>query len=248
MAMPSEPMSVDGASPAVPDPAIARAFVYGYLARAFAYPTKTILDDLKAARDDLAIAVSVLGFVCDLGSLDDALSESEKRLPALCGSHNALFATTLVAPARETAYELDKTARRAAELADICGFYAAFGLELAAPVEADGIEAELEFMSLLNQKEAAARCADKTEGAAVCRGAAQAFLADHLARWYGVFAERLRAASEDPYYRALADLLVAFLAHEVARLPAAPPCLAHYSAQTAEGATWICSAGPAIRA
>jgi len=115
-------------------------------------------------------------------------------------------------------------AGKAALLADVAGFYAAFGLEpgLGQPDVEDHIAAECEFMSALALKEAYALAELDREGAETI-GAAQArFVGDHLGRWTDAFAGALREASPLPYYSALADLLTAWIEAEVARLGTAP--------------------------
>jgi TorA maturation chaperone TorD len=117
---------------------------------------------------------------------------------------------------------------RTFELADVAGFYRAFGVELRPGTERpDHLGAELEFMQLLAAKEALA-LGDEGDGerAELCREAARAFLRDHLGRWVKAFADAVEAGAGEPFYRAAARLLASFVAHEVARLDpdgAAPP-------------------------
>ncbi len=115
-------------------------------------------------------------------------------------------------------------AGKAALLADIAGFYAAFGLEPGSgqPDVEDHLAAECEFMSALALKEAYALAESDREGAEITRAAQSRFVGDHLGRWAEAFAEALRDASPLPYYAALADLLTAWVKAEIARLGAAP--------------------------
>lgn len=225
----------------------ARAFLYGFLAHGLSYPTEELLGTLRSALDDLEVAVETLA-LDGVAELAEAVDGGEARVPELCAAHNALFATELLAPAAETAYELDKAARRAAELADIQGFYRAFGLELATPLEPDSLVAELEFLSLLLQKKAHAAAARQTDGEDICAKAYHDFLADHLGRWYRVFGERLRSGTEEPFYRAQTGLLTAFLDREVEGLTERPHRLRQYFKDAAEGTTWACRSCPAAGA
>jgi TorA maturation chaperone TorD len=120
--------------------------------------------------------------------------------------------------------EAPQLAGKAALLADVAGFYAAFGLvpgESQPDVE-DHIAAECEFMSALALKEAYALAESDDEGVAITSAAQSRFVGDHLGRWSGTFAEALRDASPLPYYGALADLLGAWVTAEIERLGATP--------------------------
>jgi TorA maturation chaperone TorD len=138
----------------------------------------------------------------------------------LLGEYHRLFRTELAATPYETEYGPDRAARKGPELADILGFYEAFGFRPAASATElpDHIGAELEFFSLLLVKEADARGRGAGEEAAVAADAARKFLADHLGRWVPGFCRGLREAARDPFYSAVADLLEIFLEGEASRL------------------------------
>ncbi|MFQ5953514.1 MAG: molecular chaperone [Kiloniellales bacterium] len=239
----ARPAPAPGAPSADDAAEAARAFCYAFLSHAFGYPGAAWLRRLRDGLDDLTTAVRVLGLESSAAGLTEALAEAEGHLPRLAGLHNALFATGLAAPAAETAYELDKAARRAAELADIQGFYGAFGMRLAAPIEPDGVVTELEFLGILVQKRLYARRAGHTEGERICTAAYEAFLADHLGRWYGQFLERLGQATDEPYYLELGRLMAAFLDRECQALDARPSPLCAYAKETVESTTWPCPTG-----
>jgi putative dimethyl sulfoxide reductase chaperone len=120
--------------------------------------------------------------------------------------------------------EAPQLAGKAALLADVAGFYAAFGLVPgeAQPDVEDHIAAECEFMSALALKEAYALAESDDEGATITLAAQSRFVGDHLGRWSGTFADALKDASPLPYYGALADLLSAWMKAEIERLGAAP--------------------------
>jgi TorA maturation chaperone TorD len=99
-------------------------------------------------------------------------------------------------------------------LADIMGFYRAFGVE---PLRdrADSIDAELEFMHLLLLKEHHAMRGNDKEKAEICREAQEKFFGEHL----GALAEALLEALRDrgdshAFYDSLHGLLEEFMKAE----------------------------------
>jgi len=112
---------------------------------------------------------------------------------------------------------------RTFEMADVAGFYKAFGVEVGDGNErVDHIATELEFMNLLAVKESIA-LQDEGEGehAEICRNASRAFLRDHLGRWAPRLGERLAAADGDPVYSSAGRLLGGFVALDAERIDAA---------------------------
>src|SRR5690606_35900112 len=114
------------------------------------------------------------------------------------------------------------------QLADIAGFYAAFGLRVSRlhQTTPDEIGTELEFMALLTRKEAYAALREWPEHQAVARDAGQRFLESHLGRWSGAFSAALcthadEAATfrDDPaaarWFHAVGDLLRATVQAEM---------------------------------
>jgi TorA maturation chaperone TorD len=193
-----------------------RAFVYRYLSCGFAYPERVLWQALAAGLEDLARSLQALCIQYPLDAVKAELQLGQERLPDVQGEYNALFATELTAPPFETAYELDKAGRKIAELADIQGFYHAFGIAVTAPVQPDSVIAELEFLGLLLAKKQYAEGKGDSEGQAICTDAYEAFLVDHPGRWFTAFAERLEASAEQPFYRHMGRLLVLFLNQEPA--------------------------------
>jgi TorA maturation chaperone TorD len=128
---------------------------------------------------------------------------------------------------------------RSQEIADIAGFYKAFGLEPSRErrERADHIALELEFMAWLIAKEqhAASTHGPDSEQALVCREAQGRFLTDHLAWWAPAFACALRCRSDGlegqdaiadlptTYLGAFARLLVSFIPIERALCNVPPP-------------------------
>jgi TorA maturation chaperone TorD len=130
----------------------------------------------------------------------------------------------------ETEYGPGNGFHQPQELADISGYYRAFGLRPAVRSEArpDHIASECEFMDFLNRKEALLLShragVEGDEAVRVTRHAGRGFLRDHLGRFGRAFA--VRVAAEDPggFFGAMGGTLLAFLDAECARVgvPAGP--------------------------
>ena len=122
---------------------------------------------------------------------------------------------------------------RAQQLADIAGFYRAFGLEpgRSHPERPDYLPLELEFMAILLMKKRLARSSATAdpqwvENTAVCAEAEHTFFREHLAWWVPAFTMGLRRKAVDGYYAALTIVLAAFVCLERNRLGVPPPRLA----------------------
>lgn len=129
-------------------------------------------------------------------------------------------------PPYETEYHPTKeTFARSQEMADVAGFYHAFGIEPAqsSPERPDHLALELEFMAfLLLKRRVALANADVNPDAAeqldVCDHAQRDFFRDHLAWWTPTFAAGLRRKAGDGCYHALAGALAAWVPDECRRL------------------------------
>lgn len=86
-----------------------------------------------------------------------------------------------------------------AGLADVAGFYRAFGMQVTSE-RPDHLVAELEFLALVDLLEADARAEGSDEHAAACAEAARKFLGSHLGGWVDTWAARIaEAAPEEPW-------------------------------------------------
>jgi len=101
----------------------------------------------------------------------------------------------------ETEYGRMRGMAKGNDLADISGFYAAFGLTLDDDAREllDHLGIELEFYTLLLLKQAALARLDDAEGGAIVRDARQKFIVDHLGRLASAVAA-LDAVREHPLY------------------------------------------------
>jgi len=200
--------------------ALTRAAVYRLLGGAWGYPTPSHLEDLAALAESVAadspLAPVFAAFASAARGADAEVTAQE---------YVFLFDREARCPPYEGAWgDAPQMAGKAALLADIAGFYAAFGLEPSAahPDAEDHIAPECEFMSALCLKEAYALAEGLTEGLEVTRGAEASFLGEHLGRWAETFAGAVKEATPLPYYGALADLLMAWAREEITGIGALP--------------------------
>lgn len=117
----------------------------------------------------------------------------------------------LLAPPYETEYTKESpqhSLTQSAQLADISGFYQAFGLEVSEtlPDRVDHVATELEFMHILSYKEAYALENHETEHLEIVQDAQQKFLNDHCSKWATPFKLRLHEADQGEFYKLLGSL------------------------------------------
>ncbi len=132
--------------------------------------------------------------------------------------YRAVFGLTIspACPPCELEYESSHEASfRAQRMADIGGFYRAFGVRPAREGDerCDHVSTEVEFLSLLCAREAVARDAGETEVAETCAGARGTFFHEH-GWWMPAFASLLHANSDSPFFQAAARLLAALVCAE----------------------------------
>jgi DMSO reductase family type II enzyme chaperone len=193
--------------------ALRRSQLYRFLADAFLYPTEHWMFDVPLLEPTLA-ELNLSSYRLCSGAIDLAdLQAEHRRVFGLTGSL-----------CYETEYGLPHEYRQSQEMADIAGFYRAFGFENGGAIRErpDYLSTELEFMHVLTLKEVCAREAARLDHLEVCLDAQRKFLRDHLARWLPLFAKRLAQAAVDGVYAELTNLVTAFVAAEADRLDAQP--------------------------
>ena len=199
--------------------ALARSAVYRLLSQALAYPTADSVRELQ--QEDLSLVERHLDLLTpDVRIAARAAVEALRGLEIgeLEATHRDVF-SHVHSPdcsAFENDYAEGDVWRRAHQLADLSGFYRAFGV--GHPSERpDHIAVELEFLYLLSYKLAWALASGDEEHAEVCAGAEDRFLEDHVLRWMPGFAERLSRVGAGGPYAAVAHLLSTLLDAEAAR-------------------------------
>jgi TorA maturation chaperone TorD len=196
-------------------PATTRSALFRLLALGFAPPSEETLAEVRELADALA----------GLPGLPEALEDVRRGARAaggasLAGAYQRLFGGSVQVAPYEGSYERDPI-RQGRQLADVAGFYRAFGADAHGPASErpDHAGCELEFLSFLELRALAAAEEGDEAGAALVDEIAGQFLRDHAGRWLPTFFAQVReaGAGRAPFYRALATLGERVLADELAR-------------------------------
>ncbi len=208
--------------------ALARSALYRLLSLACAYPSS---DRIRVLRDEV-LPTAQVGAAMMTGELADHLDHLASLLSPLdletvqAHYHRALGHVSVSdCPAYESAYVGSNLFQQVQVMADVSGFYRAFGFAVSDVYRerSDHVAVELEFMHVLTYKEAFARVHHSRDKVAICRRGQRRFWGDHLGRWLPAFAQLLRAKAETGFYSQLALLLAAFAETEARTLGKAPP-------------------------
>lgn len=142
------------------------------------------------------------------GEVMGVLDERRDQYFALFG-----HAVRAACPPYELEYGESDIPQQSRELADISGFYQAFGMTLRgdAHERADHVTVECEFMGVLAAKSAYAIENDDRDGAEIIDDAQRSFLADHTGRWLPAFALRLQDADPDGFYGGAGKVIEDFI-------------------------------------
>ncbi len=222
---------------------LARECIYRFLAAVVGGPYSNAWGQaLDPSAQDLALAAAdlleprpapnSLPLATDPASVASEITRLVDELRAPRGACRADFDRVfgLVVPKECPPYETEyhptkETFARSQEMADVAGFYHAFGIEPAqsSPERPDHLALELEFMAflLLKRREALATAdvnPDAAEQVDVCDHAQRDFFRDHLAWWTPTFAAGLRRKAGGGCCHALAGALAAWVSDECRRL------------------------------
>jgi DMSO reductase family type II enzyme chaperone len=203
--------------------ALARSRTYLLLSLGFRYPTEETLTAMKEALSGLR--VSDLGAASDValrqhfGDVAQALRRGS--LSRMEAEYLKVFTHVIASDCHpcETAYTTTHLFQQAQKLADLNGFYRAFGVE---PVSerADHVTVELEFMAFLVQKEAAAFERGRSRRATFVRENERRFLERHLGPWVRAFIRFVEVKSGGSFYSSIGGLARAFFGAEFCELGA----------------------------
>ncbi len=209
---------------AIRDP-LQSSHAYGFLARAFTAPDPDLAGELADAWCELETVFGDEAGRAAWSGLGSALADLDPDVLEREYFRCFGYAISKDCPPYETEYGQSHVFQKTNELADIAGFYRAFGLEPAADLHdrPDALRVELEFMEFLCFKEAygiaQGHAAARVE---VGREAQAKFLREHLGRWVFCFTQRLAVKAAGCLYEHLARLLEAHLGAELAALGLTP--------------------------
>jgi TorA maturation chaperone TorD len=230
----------------VPALSMARQALYRFASLSFLDPQAGAWQRLTSLRDDPLLFEAADYFrtfsgagqesqtaKCSIGVVDpqpvlSCLPDSEQLLNAEYESTFGLLVSSNCPPYEMEYVNSKLTFQRSNTLADVSGFYRAFGMTGARPDRPDHIVLELEFMASLlglERHAAASHSEIPSERLQVCHDAQLHFLRDHLTWWVPAFAKLLVQQNEHGFYAAAGTFLAAFLAAESERFglpPAAP--------------------------
>lgn len=204
--------------------AIERSRVYQFLALAFSFPRADLDAWLRDQIDALSTSLIELGDHTSADGLQAvARTLNGSDGDALKDAHRRCFGHTISkeCPPYEAEYGQAHIFQKSDTLADVAGFYRAFGLEPAADAHErlDHIGIELEFMEHLCRKEAYALTKRYSDHRlTVSSNAQRKFLAEHLGNWVFDFAARLKCKDGEGLYGRLAEVLDTFIAQELAAM------------------------------
>ncbi len=223
---------------------LTRAALYRLLARSFAYPSPghaaEVREGFATLSSELERGQGPLGRYLPRARRAWRVAEEE----VLSSEYLRLFATGGPVRLHETAYgDARRFAGREVELADLNGFYAAFGFGLSQtdPDLPDHFSVELEFLALLLVKEAWARMRGWRRETHVTTDAASRFLEQHLGRWLEPLGVALAEADAGSPWRELADLAIAAVGEECRQRRVRPqPFTGLYVPDAMQAETFVC--------
>ncbi|MCC7261091.1 MAG: molecular chaperone TorD family protein [Candidatus Latescibacteria bacterium] len=197
--------------------ALCRSMLYEALALGLCAPGPEVSQRLASAQGSSALAAAAYLIGPELAEQVRQLAAEAQAVQALPLRFRLLFGHTSRGPVPpyETEYGTDALFLQPQEMADISGFFRAFGLELdqRQHQRVDHIACECEFLAFLCRKEAYALEAEDEDMLEQTTQAQRLFLRDHLGRFGSAFGHRL-AREDDGFYGILGRICAAFLEAE----------------------------------
>ena len=195
---------------------VQRANGYGFLAQVFAYPRKETFEILS--RGNILEAFNGLEekFVTQAYQIIELLRTLGYE--KVCEQYVETFGHTISTecPPYETSYGEAHIFQQTQEMADIAGFYRAWGLDLSSDAHdrLDHISAECEFMSFLLLKLDYFSSEGEKEAEEVCLDSSKKFLKEHPGKWGPLFSKLLMRKASQGLYHKVAELLREFIEKE----------------------------------
>ena len=203
---------------------LARSTLYKILALGYRYPSDQLFKIVKSNEFLMKLEEAAAELALDPTKIENFV----RALSAIGGSEKLESEyVRLFAPSDElncslygTEYVQSHIFNQVQELADIMGFYRAFGLNLCIDdrERPDHVGTELEFMHILALKEAHARASGLNEQALICKDAQKKFLESHIAGWIPAFCKLVRTLTNNGFYTSLVSITVGFHEQEAREL------------------------------
>lgn len=156
-----------------------------------------------------------------LNSLKEYFNKNRHRIDDIKSEYLSIFDVGRTISPYETEYMTEKLSRKPFELADIAGFYTAFGLSVTEGMRnkeaLDHISIELEFMAILAWKELCALENGEEENVEIVKDAKLKFFQEHLAKWGFFFCRQIYELGGNGLFIRLARLLELVLILECQR-------------------------------
>ncbi len=189
--------------------AIAISTLFRELARAYSYPDRELIHDARVGFVRLLEDESIYSPQVLFALKQAAHAWRAQSAEVLGEEFSRLFIGSGPVRLREGCYgDSLRFAGQPTDLADLSGFYLAFGFgppaEAASPP--DHIGTELEFVSLMYLKLASALERRNAEQVYITQRALAAFLRDHLGRWSDALCSSLRDSGANTAYRAVGEV------------------------------------------
>ena len=192
----------------------ARCRIYALIAAAFSYPEVEFYQRLSTQQflSELESNLKALHYGGQIQLGDWAIPSLEE----LQEEYIRLFSAGSPCPAYQTEYASPHIFSKTQTLADISGFYQAFGLEVGSKQRerVDFIGTELEFMSYLCFKAAYALTNGSKDNFEIVLDAQKKFFRQHLAPWGSLYSRQMAEQASLLLYNALGNLLSSYLQFE----------------------------------
>lgn len=203
----------------VTDELVHRAAWFKMFSLLFRYPNEETITLLKDGVPELPIEVLNTDMRANAEPFKRAVADASAEQITL--EYSSLFTGAGLCRANENDYE-KLSFSMTEKLADVAGFYSAFGFEVNDDTgeRPDFVGTELDFINLMLLKQAYAVKNGWTEQATVTADALANFVETHFVRWVPKLCYALRElATEGGIYAAGADALAAIVDSEDSRLP-----------------------------
>ncbi len=195
-------------------------YLYKILSLGLSYPEEknwAIIEKLLTKSEDLFAGETLSTY----NSFREYFSKNRHRLDEIKSEYLNIFDVGRKISPYETEYVTEKLSRKPFELADIAGFYAAFGFSVNEDMRnkeaLDHISIELEFMAILEWKAQYALENGQEENAKIVKDAKLKFLQEHLAKWGFFFCRQIYGLEGDSFFIRLVRLLELVLILECKR-------------------------------